>query len=168
MERACWSKRAHASPDLGEPLPVHWQESVDAASRTIESPDAGELASPSQPIALNPGVDGQLSRLARTCVERWSGGDDAPQTELTGAWVQAMSRYIIRVDGMLSAGLTSAFPSLDAICGEDIVVHGRLNGSSELGRVLRQLESRGVQVTEVHRISEREAGWKPPPPRSES
>lgn len=101
-------------------------------------------------------------------MERWSGGDDAPQRELTGAWVQAMSRYIIRVDGTLSAGLTSAFPSLDAICGADIVVHGRLSGSSELGRVLRQLESCGVQVTEVHRISEREAGWKLPPPRSET
>jgi hypothetical protein len=79
-----------------------------------------------------------------------------------------MSRYLIRVDGTLSAGLTSAFPSLDAFCHAEVVVHGRLSGSSELARVLRQLEGRGVEVTEVHRISAREAGWQSPPPRSES
>jgi hypothetical protein len=79
-----------------------------------------------------------------------------------------MSRYLIRVEGTLSAGLTSAFPSLDATRHAQVVVSGQLSGRSELAGVLRQLEGRGVEVTEVHRISALEAGRTSPPPRFES
>ena len=68
-----------------------------------------------------------------------------------------MSRYVIRVEGLLSAGLTSAFPSLDTTQQSHTVLHGRLEDQSDLARVLARLRSLDVDVVEVHRIPERRA-----------
>ncbi len=63
-----------------------------------------------------------------------------------------MSRYYIRVEGSLSAGLTSAFPLLDATQQPQTMLHGQLEDQSELARVLTRLSRLDVSIVEVRRI----------------
>jgi hypothetical protein len=68
-----------------------------------------------------------------------------------------MSRYLIRVEGQLSPGVTSAFPSLDSQQYAETVLHGQLEDQSALAGVLEHLRRLGVDVVEVHRIPGRRA-----------
>ena len=43
-----------------------------------------------------------------------------------------MSEYIIRVEGLLSAGLTSSFPHLTATQHSETLLHGRELSQAEL------------------------------------
>jgi hypothetical protein len=63
-----------------------------------------------------------------------------------------MSRYLIRVEGQLSPGVTSAFPSLDSRQFAHTIVHGQLPDQSALAGVLDHLHRLGVEVVAVHRI----------------
>ena len=63
-----------------------------------------------------------------------------------------MSRYLIRVEGQLSPGITSAFPSLQSQQFDQTIVHGELPDQSALAGVLDQLRRLGVDVVDVHRI----------------
>ena len=63
-----------------------------------------------------------------------------------------MSQYVIRVEGQLSPGVASAFPSLDAVQHTQTVLHGSLADQSALARVLDQLRTLGVEVIAVHRL----------------
>jgi hypothetical protein len=65
-----------------------------------------------------------------------------------------MSEYIIRVEGLLSAGLTSAFPHLTATQHSETLLRGRELSQAELTLVLNHLGSLGVDVIEVHRLPE--------------
>lgn len=63
-----------------------------------------------------------------------------------------MSLYVIRVEGALSAGLMSAFPSMHATSRAQTVLQGRLEDQSTLAAVVRRLESLGANIAEVHRV----------------
>jgi hypothetical protein len=63
-----------------------------------------------------------------------------------------MSRYLIRVEGELSAAATSAFPSLDSRQFDQSVVHGPLPDQCALAGVLDHLRRLGVDVVDVHRL----------------
>jgi hypothetical protein len=63
-----------------------------------------------------------------------------------------MSEYIIRVEGLLSAGLTSSFPHLTATQHSETLLHGHELSQTELTVVLNHLGSLGVDVIEVHRL----------------
>ena len=69
-----------------------------------------------------------------------------------------MSRYLIRVQGRLSPGVTSAFPSLDCRQFDQTIVHGPLPDQSALAGVLDHLRRLGVDVVEVHRIPRDDEG----------
>jgi hypothetical protein len=78
-----------------------------------------------------------------------------------------MGHYVIRVEGSLSAGLTSAFPSLVADQHAETVVYGLLEDQSALAGVLDRLRCLGVDVVEVLRLPDLAALSEPaasPPP----
>ena len=66
-----------------------------------------------------------------------------------------MGRYLIRVEGLLSSGLTSAFPSLHASQHAQTMLAGRLEDQSSLAGILKHLEDQGVDVVGVHRLPDR-------------
>jgi hypothetical protein len=66
-----------------------------------------------------------------------------------------VSHYLIRVEGLLSTELTSAFPALDATTQEQTVLHGKIVDQDALAGVLARLRSLGVDVVEVHRVPDR-------------
>jgi hypothetical protein len=72
-----------------------------------------------------------------------------------------MGRYLIRVEGRLSSGLTSAFPSLHASQHAQTTLAGCLEDQSSLADVLKRLEDLGVDVVGVHRVPAREGYLSP-------
>ncbi len=71
-----------------------------------------------------------------------------------------MGRYLIRVEGLLSTAMASAFPSLHATEHAQTVLAGSLENQASLAAMLQCLERLGVDVTGVHRIPE---GVRPHP-----
>jgi hypothetical protein len=69
-----------------------------------------------------------------------------------------VSRYLIRVEGLLSHDLTSAFPALDAIQEDQTVLHGAIADQETLRGVLDRLRSLGADVVEVHRLPPERGG----------
>jgi hypothetical protein len=67
-----------------------------------------------------------------------------------------MGRYLIRVEGLLSSGLTSAFPSLHASQHAQTMLAGDLENQSSLADVLKRLEDLGIDVVGVHRLPARQ------------
>ena len=68
----------------------------------------------------------------------------------------AASRYLIRVEGLLSPELTSAFPALESFQQAQTVLQGPIVDQSTLAGVLARLQTLGVDVVEVHRIPDRD------------
>lgn len=65
-----------------------------------------------------------------------------------------MARYVIRVEGLLSPSLTSAFPTLESNLHAQTEVRGSFVDPSQLAAVLEQLRDAGVDVVGVHRLPE--------------
>jgi hypothetical protein len=63
-----------------------------------------------------------------------------------------MSEYIIRVEGLLSTGLTATFPHLTATQHAETLLHGSQLSQADLAGVLSHLGDLGVDVIEVHRL----------------
>jgi hypothetical protein len=63
-----------------------------------------------------------------------------------------MSQYMIRVEGLLSAGLVASFPQLQATQHAQTVLHGHLDRQSELADLLEHLRNLGINIVEVHRV----------------
>jgi hypothetical protein len=60
------------------------------------------------------------------------------------------ARYTIRVRGVLSETLRTAFPELDAEpCGKDSVLTGVLPDQAALYGVLTELEALGIELIDV-------------------
>lgn len=75
-----------------------------------------------------------------------------------------MSQYVILVEGLLSAALTSVHPSMALSHHLHTRLEGRLD-QAELHRVLHRLAELDVSVTEVHAIPSRpRPGAAPPGP----
>ena len=72
-----------------------------------------------------------------------------------------MSHYVIRLDGWLSTGLTSAFPSLVATRHAQTLVLGRLDSQASLGSLLRRLENLGVDIAEIRKLTDHDAVKSP-------
>jgi hypothetical protein len=66
-----------------------------------------------------------------------------------------VNHYLIRVEGRLSAGTVSAFPSINAVCQTQTVLHGGFEDPSILAGVLSRLRSLGINVVEIRRLPER-------------
>ncbi len=64
-----------------------------------------------------------------------------------------MGHYVIRVQGLLSPGLTAAFPALHATQQLQTLLHGPLRDQSSLTHVLDRLQGAGVRVIGVRRIA---------------
>jgi hypothetical protein len=64
-----------------------------------------------------------------------------------------VTRYLIRVDGVLSEELTSAFPHLStAVQPRQTVLTGSFTDPQELAGVLNYLGEMGVDIVELVRI----------------
>jgi len=63
-----------------------------------------------------------------------------------------MARYVIRVEGLLSPSLTSAFPTLESSLHSQTVVRGSFVDQSQLAALLEQLRDSGVDVVGVRRL----------------
>ena len=73
-----------------------------------------------------------------------------------------MVRYVIRVDGVLSDDLLTAFPQLLATSEPvSTVLEGALPDQAALSGVLDRLDELGVTITDVARLPE--AGGAPVP-----
>jgi hypothetical protein len=66
-----------------------------------------------------------------------------------------MAHYVIRVEGLLSPGLTSAFPTLASELQAHSVVQGRFADQGQLAEVIARLRASGVDVVGVHRLPSR-------------
>ncbi len=73
-----------------------------------------------------------------------------------------MGRYLIRVEGLLSPALTSAFPSLHASEHAQTMLAGSLEDQSYLAGMLKRLEDLGIDVVGVHRLPDRRPQALPP------
>jgi hypothetical protein len=71
-------------------------------------------------------------------------------------------RYQIRVRGRLGRTMRSAFPALDARAhGDDTVLTGTLADQSALYGVLARVEALGLELLEVHRLTNGDRGESP-------